>query len=578
MVARYVVSPRGGRRAHRDIGAALRAAGARGGPALVEIAPGRYEEALTVRGDVRLVAARGPGTVEVGLPRTTVLDASGAVLVHGLTLVGREADVVACHAGTLTLEHTGIRAHSGVALHARPHSAVTLRDTVVTHGRMLFSGGTGLIERCRFTDAADNAIAVLEGARVAVRASRIEGSRIHGLRVSDAHAEVVGCELTGTGQAALTADARARLVVADCVITDVHGEGIMFTEQSRGSVDGTRVTGARHGIGAASGADPVVRGCVLADCHDTGINVQTDARGRFEDCQVLGSGNVAVFSTRGGAPEVLGGRVSGGNVGIAVTEGARGRFTGVAVEDLTNTALRVFDDSGASFARVRVERCQSGLETRGDGGTTAEVADTVFRDCEMAAVAIGGRSRVTLRNVTAEGGVLGFGVSDEAQLRVTDSRVTAVSGAGAGALGSGRLIARNLTVDGSGALGIYGTGSAWLDVARSEFTDCANAGASFDEEAGGQLVDCAVNGPRGVAVVGNGRVETVRLRTSLRVLRHAEKPAGPPQQIINIFNGPVFHGPVRDIQMAWGNEHVTQHRGRAEDDRSTETEGDGSRS
>ncbi|WP_435970152.1 right-handed parallel beta-helix repeat-containing protein [Streptomyces sp. Qhu_M48] len=575
MVARYLVSPHGGRRAHPDIASALRAAAARRRPTRIEIAPGRYEETLTVRGEVELTAAEGPGSVVIGRPRGTVLDSFGSVRVHGLTLVGREADVVGCHTGTLTLDHSEIWAHSGVALHARPHTSVTLRDSVVAHGRALFTGGTGLVERCRFTDAADNAVAVLEGARVSVRNSRIEDSRIHGLRVSDAHAEVIGCELTGTGKAALTADARARLTVADCVITAVHAEGIMFTEQSRGSVDNTRVTGARHGIGAASGADPVVRGCVLTDCRDTGINVQTEARGRFEDCQVVNSGNIAVFSTDGGAPEVHGCRVVGGNVGVAVIEGARGRFTHLAVEDLTNTALRVFDEAGAAFAHVRVERCSSGLEVRGNGGTTAEVADAVFRDVEMAAVAVGGQSRVTLKDVTADGGILGFGVADEAQLRVTDSTVTAVSGAGAGALGSGRLIARNLTVTGSGSLGVYGTGSAYVDIARSEFTDCATAGASFDEEAGGQVVDCAVNGTRGVAVAGNGRVDTVRLRTSLKVVRHAEKPAGPPPQIINIFNGPVFNGPVRDIQVAWGNENVVQNRDEnARDQNENDTEND----
>lgn len=65
MVARYLVSPRGGRRAYRDITSALRAAELRGRAALIEIAPGHYEEALTVRGDVRLAAAEGPGSVLV---------------------------------------------------------------------------------------------------------------------------------------------------------------------------------------------------------------------------------------------------------------------------------------------------------------------------------------------------------------------------------------------------------------------------------------------------------------------------------------------------------------------------------
>ncbi|MFI9111073.1 right-handed parallel beta-helix repeat-containing protein [Streptomyces venezuelae] len=570
MVARYVVSPRGGRRTHPDITSALRAAAARGKPALIEIAPGRYEEAFTVRGEVRLSAAEGPGTVVVERPGGAVLDAFGTVHVQGLTLIGGEADVVGCGAGSLTLEHTRIQARRGVAVHARPGTSVTLRDSAVLHGRVLFDGGRGLVERCRLTDAADNAIAAINGALVTVRGSRIEGSRIHGVRVCDAGAEVVGCELTGTGKAALMADTRARLAVADCAITAVHAEGIMFIEQSRGSVDTTRVTDARHGIGAASGADPVVRGCVLTDCHDTGINVQTEARGTFEDCRIVNAGNVAVFSTRGGAPVLLRCRVERGNVGIAVTEGARGRFTEVQVEDLTNSALRVLDGSGAAFTRVRVERCAAGLEVRGDGGTTAEVSGGVFRDVALAAVAIGGQSRVTVEDVTAEGGALGFGVTEEARLRVTDSTVTAVSGGGAATLGSGQFLARNLTVTGSAALGLYGTGSAYVDVAHSTFTDCAAAGASFEEQAGGQLVDCAVDGTTGVAVIGNGRVDLVGLRTSLKVVRHPEKPAGPPPQIVNIFNGPVFNGPVRDIQVAWGNENVSQHQQR--------TEGDGSRS
>ncbi|MET9536582.1 right-handed parallel beta-helix repeat-containing protein [Streptomyces sp. NPDC006553] len=562
MVARYVVSPRGGRRAHPDITSALRAAAARGRAAVIEIAPGRYEEALTVRGDVQLVAVEGPGSVVVGRPRSTVLDAAGSVRVHGLTLVGRETDVVACHAGTLTLEHTEIRAHSGVALHARPHTSVTLRDSLVEHGRTLFTGGTGLVERCRFTDAADNAIAVIEGAEVTVRGSRIEGSRIHGLRVSDARAEVVGCELTGTGQAALTADARARLVVADCVITAVHGEGIMFTEQSRGSVDTTRVAGARHGIGAASGADPVVRGCVLADCRDTGINVQTEARGRFEDCQVLNAGNIGVFSTRGGAPEVHGGLIAGGNVGIAVSENAGGRFGHIRIEDLTSVALRVWSGSTAAFDHVRVARCASGLETQGDSGTTADLTDTVFHDFSLPAVTASGQSRVTLKRVTAERGTVGFGVVEDAQLFLHDCTARTVSSGGVIGMGNGKLFARRLTVTGSEGVGLCGKDAAYLDVADSEFTDCAVAGAIFGDECSGRLVACSVSGTEGKAVRHNGHVELISLRTSLPVVRESTPPPAPAPTIIN--QGPVIHGDVHGTQFAWNNETVTQNQQQTE--------------
>ncbi|MEU9298358.1 right-handed parallel beta-helix repeat-containing protein [Streptomyces sp. NPDC048266] len=559
MVARYVVSPRGGRRAHPDIASALRAAAARGRAALIEIAPGRYEEFLDVRGDVRLVAAEGPGSVVVGLPRGPVLLAAGSVTVHGLALVGRESVVAGCHAGTLTLDHTEVWAHGGVGVHAPPGTSVTLRDSVVAHGRTLFVGSVGLVERCRFTDAADNAIAVTEGARVSVRGSRIEGSRIHGVRVSDAQAEVVGCEVTDAGQAALMADARARLTVADCAITAVHAEGIMFIEQSRGSVDTTTVTDARHGIAAASGADPVVRGCVLTDCHDTGINVQTAARGRFEDCRVLGAGNVAVLATTGGAPELRDCLVAGGNVGVAVTEGARGRLTRVRIEDLTNSALRVLEGGTGVFEGVRVDRCLLGLDTEGDGGTTADLTDVVFRDFETAVTAIG-RSRVTLKGVTAERGVVGFGVGEEARLIVHDSTVTAVSVGGAVAFGSGKLHARNLTVNGSEGTGLAASGSGYMDVGNSEFTDCASAGATFADESGGRLVDCAVNGTQGRAVLHNGRVELVSLRTSLPVVRETVRTVEQTPTVINNYAGPVIHGSVHGSQFAWNNDTAHQNQ------------------
>ncbi|MCL7493635.1 MULTISPECIES: right-handed parallel beta-helix repeat-containing protein [Streptomyces] len=560
MVAKYLVSPGGGRRAYANITSALAAAAGRGRAALVEIAPGRYEEALTVRGEVQLAAIGGLGSVVVSRPSGAVLDAFGAVRVHGLVLIGRDADVVGCHAGTLTLEHSEVRAHKGVSVHARPNTSVTLRDSVILYGRTLFSGSGGLVERCRFTDAADNAVAVIEGADVSVRDSWIGGSRIHGVRVSDARAQVTGCELTGTGKAALMADTRAELSVSGCVINAVHAEAVMFIEQSRGSVDGTRVTDAEHGIGVASGADPVVRGCAFTECRDTGINVQTSGRGRFEDCEVLDAGNVAVFSTKGGAPEVHGCRIARGNVGIAVTDAARGRFTRVDIEDLTGTALRVLDESRAVFEQVRVERCPSGVETRGNGGTTAEVTDAGFRDFDMAAVAVLGQSRVTLKGVAAERGVLGFGVGEDAQLLVHDCDVKAVSAGGAIAFGKGKLVARNLTVTGSEAFGLCGKDDAYLDVVNSEFVDCAAAGASFDDSCGGRLVDCSVQGTRGVAVQDNGRVDLVSLRTSLSVVKQVTKPVELPPTIVNNYYGPVFHAAVHGAQLAWNNNNAIQQQ------------------
>lgn len=560
MVARYFVSPHGGRRAYPDITSALSAAARRGRAALVEIAPGRYEEALTVQGEVQLAALGDPGSVVVSRLRGAVLDAFGSVRVHGLVLIGRDAEVVGCHAGTLTLEHSEIRAHNGVSVHARPNTSVTLRDSVIMYGRALFTGSNGLVERCRFTDATDNAVAVIEGAHVSVQDSRIEGSRIHGVRVSGARAQLIGCELTGTGNSAIMADAQAELTVTGCAIDSVQAEAIGFIEQSKGSVDDTRVTDAEHGIAVASGADPVVRGCTFIECRDTGIIVRASGRGRFEDCQVFNAGNVAVFSTEGGAPEVHGCRISRGNVGIAVTDAARGRFARVEIEDLTSTALRVVDGSRAVFEQVRVMRCPSSVDTRGDAGTTADITDAQFRDFDIAAVAVGGQTRVTLKGVSAERGLVGFGAAEEAQLFVYDCDVKAVSGGGAIGMGKARIVARNLTVTGSEAFGLAGKDSAYLDIANSEFADCADVGATFQDMSGGRLVDCSVNGTQGVAVHDNGRVALVSLRTSLPVVQQSTEPVAPPPTVVNKYDGPVFNAAVHGVQLAWNNNNAIQQQ------------------
>nr|WP_308288020.1 right-handed parallel beta-helix repeat-containing protein [Streptomyces corallincola] len=524
-------------------------------PAVVEIEPGRYDEALRVRGEVRLVALGEPGSVRVG-----TLDADGDVRVEGLAFVGRETDVVACRAGRLTLGRVEIRAHSGVAVHAWPGTVVNVQDSTVLHGRMLYDGAYGIVERCRFGEAADNAVAAIRGAELALRDSRIEGSRIHGVRVSGARASVQGCVVTGTGGAAVVADTQGELTLADCRIDAVQAEGVMFIEQSRGTVDRVRVTDARHGIAVMTGARPVVRGSEFVDCRDTGINVQSAGRGMFDGCEVRGAGNVAVFAHEGGAPELSDCRVVGGNVGIAVIGAARGRFTRTGIEDLTGVALRVHDEGGAVFDHVRVERCQSGLETRGNAGTTAEVTGAEFRDIDNAAVEVAGQSRVTVRGATVERAQLGYCVGEDGQLFAYDCSARAITHAGAVALGKGRLVARDLTVHGSGAFGLYGTDNSQLDVSKAVFADCDKAGACYDGTSRGRLTDCAVTGTRGIGVQHNGLVSLVSLDTSLPVVHKDIPPTPSPTTVHHHYEGPYFAEGAHGIQLAWNNGHVTQHQ------------------
>ncbi|MFJ3900033.1 right-handed parallel beta-helix repeat-containing protein [Streptomyces sp. NPDC090025] len=560
MAVRYRVSPRGGMGVHRDIASALAAAARRGRPARVEIGPGRYPELLVVRGEVELVGTGEPGSVVVGRPGGVVCETAGAVQLRGLVVVAQDADAVHCRTGTLTLDRTEVRAPGAAAVHAWPGTAATLRDSVFRFGRVAIVGADGLVERCVFEDAADNCLAAVDGGRLVATDSRFARSRLHAVRINHGRGEVVRCAVTGTGGAALIADGGSELTVADCAVDGVNREAIAFTERSHGSVDRTRVTDAEHGIAVNDGSDALVRDSSFVRCRDTGINVRTAGRGRYENCEVADAGNVAVFVTDGGAPELHGGRIADGNVGIVVSGNrSRGRFTGVRVEDMTGVGLRAYEGGKAVFEQVIVERCATHLETRGDAGTTAEVRGGRFVDFSLSAVEALGQSRVTLRDVTAERGMVGFAVAEQAQLFVHDCVARDLTSSGAAAMGKGRLVARNLTVTGSEAIGLMGSETGVLDVRDSEFTDCAAVGVLVVGDSVARLVDCGVSGTGEAAVHHSGHVDLVGLRTELPVTR-MKKENHPTPTIVNQY-GPVFNGVAQGIQIAYGNHGpVEQHQ------------------
>jgi nitrous oxidase accessory protein NosD len=557
MAARVLVSHTA-RRAHRSIASALQAVASSRRPVRVEIEPGRYEESLTVRGDVELAATGG--SVVISSAHGSVIDAWGTVRLTGLSIVGSDGDAVRCGAGTLTVEGSQIQGIGGVGLHAVPGTSVTVRDSAFRNGRAVFAGSTGLVERCRFADSATNAVAAIEGADVRIHDCWIGHARIHGVLVSGSRALVSGCELTGTGNASLAADKQAELVVRNCRVTAVHSTGVWFAEQSRGLLEDTVVSDAEHGVAVAHGANPVVRRCTFTNCRDTGINVHTQGLGRFEDCQVTGAGNVAVFSTTGGSPDIDGCRISNGNVGIAVVNG-RGRFARCEISDLTNAALRLWEDSSAQFSGIQVARCPVGLDARGGGGTKAELVDTHFRTFSQTAVAVLEQARITLRNCTAEHGLVGLGVGDQAQLLAYDCRLGHLEAGGAIVYDKATFTAERLTVTHPGAYGLRGQDSAYLSVQDSEFADTRYVGVSVGDSCGGRLVNCLVTGSQGASVVDNDRIQLIGLRSSLPVTKEAPKPPPDlPSRIINIFNGAVFNATVHGVQLAWDNETVSQHQ------------------
>lgn len=532
------------RHAHRTVGLALQAAALKRKPARIEIAPGRYEEPLRVNGDVELVAAGGPGTVTLYSADGPVIESRGRVQLSDLVLVGSDNDAVRCATGTMTIERSQIQGHSGVSVHAVPQTTITLRDSLISNGRVVFAGATGLVERCELTRSSTNGIAAIRGADVRIQDSRIEDCQIHGVLASSSRVTVVGCRLTGTGNDSLSTEKQATLDIRDCHITASHQSGVTYRDQSTGLMERTVVSRSAHGVVTHSGARPIVRECVFEDCHDTGINANSRGLGRFENCEVVRAGNVAVFATTGGSPEVDGCRITGGHVGIALIDG-RGQFSRCEINGVTAVALRVWQESTAHFTGIRVDGGAVGLDAVGPGGTNAVLTDTHFRNIGRIGASILEQARVTLRGCTFHDGLGGISAGGESQLFAYDCHIDHTQAGGAIAYGKAAFTTERLTVAQPGAYGLAGQDSALLDVKDSEFTDTRHIGITTSGSCAGQLLRCTVTGDRGSAVVHNGLVQLNDLRSSLPVTERApEPPPEMPKWIVNYFNGPVFNAAV----------------------------------
>jgi hypothetical protein len=197
----------------------------------------------------------------------------------------------------------------------------------------------------------------------------------------------------------------------------------------------------------------------------------------------------------------------------------------------------------------------------GDPSTTVELADARFGDCSMAAVAAGGRSRITLRDVLVRGALLGFGSVEEAQLRLRDCAAAGVR-VGALATGTSTFEARGLAVTDADGVGLLGRDSAFLDVAASRFADCA-VGIAAQGESRGRVADCSVTGTGNQAAQHNGLIELVSLDTSLPVVESApETAAPPPTTVVNNYYGPVINDAVTNCQFFWNNAQVIQRTDR----------------
>lgn len=560
------------RRGYPTIGAALVAAARSLEDARILIEPGTYDEQLIVRGNVSLIA-RKPGTVTIRSAAGQVLDSDGTVRLSGLRFEASAGEAVICRGGSLKADEIDVETRGHITLWAAPGTRVEARASTFRGGRVLFAGAAGTVEGCELFGCPDNAIAVIEGARLDVRDCRIERPRHSAVRVEAGSSvtilagRFVSCH--DTMIAVIGAAARAEI---DGTFIEDTGTAIGFAEGAAGSVRNVTVRRARHAFSSRSGANPTVSDSAFLDCVETGINISERGAGTFSDCVIRDPGAIGILikgESAGvghwGAVDVSRCTVEGSSVGI-VLEGAEGRFRDCRLSRLSFAGVRLLEASSATFDALSVTDTPVGLDARGMSAGTFRGAK--ISECRPLAVSAVDQSRLIIaESVVADSGA-GAGVQGSASLVVKGCELRDLESFGMIAMATSTLVVEGSRLLGPGAIGVIGLHDAFIDVRDTTVTDAADIGFRLLDKCSGQIAGCTVTAAAGLAVTTNDYVRVVGLTSSLRTVTTSTASAKDAivAHVTNIYNTPMFFSEFSG-QMAMGNGSVEQIQERGGEER-----------
>ncbi|MET8678632.1 right-handed parallel beta-helix repeat-containing protein [Streptomyces sp. NPDC004647] len=471
--------------AHRTIGAAVR--GARPG-ALITVQAGTYTESvvldkdvsLVAKGEVRLVAARGPAvTVHAGRAelRGFVLSATApreaAVLLRGGEPVLRDCEITGgrvevAGAAAPLLTGCSVRQAEGAALWLTGTSRTTLEGLTVGG-----CAGDGLVAgdeaRAELTDA------LLDG---------VTGRGV--VLTAGAHATLTRCEIRGSGAAALFAEGYAGAALRECRLHETGGQGVWLrgTAGRRAGPDG----------GPLRESDPHPRNGGSALPPGTEPRATRATQGvRLRGCEIFRTAGAGVLADGGSAVLLDTCHVHHtSGAAVLVTAEAAAELTAVRAVDCEDTAL-VVSGSGtvAAYDSTFARTAANGLYAVGEADVS--LAGCTVRDTAYTALHLGGGARARVRGCTvADSPEYGMRVTERAELLADDCEVTGAELAGVCVEG-GDAAVRGCRISGTRE-GVRLRTSHRPLLADCEITGTAETGVRIGRDTGAQLENVTVTG------------------------------------------------------------------------------------
>jgi predicted ATP-dependent protease len=498
-----------GGRDHTTIAGALRSAPGRG-RGLVLIEPGRYDEAITVKGTVELRAARGPRTVTIEPAGDVSVTTEGHITLDGLDIVNRGVAAVSA-SGRLTITNTRVRAHGEFAVRAGHGTSVEIDGAEVTGGRVAVSGGTATIGKTRFLDASSEALTADKDATLAVTGCTIRNPRSHGVSITGSKATITGIRVEQAGGVAIRAAEGATLAITDSAMTGGHDAAVACLDRSRATITNVTAENPGTGVEARGGSELTVTQSKFTGCRGDGASL-TDSRAAFTGCAFDHTGGTGINATSSPV-EASGCVITNGRTGVTVSK-STAKLSRLVIESMSSNGIVVSDESSAVIDDTTIEKCDSGVYAYGEA-CRAELKDVRVRDALASGVVAEKSAQLTLEGGSiASAGVFCLNCRDNSHATVTGTTIEDGGEACVLVISSARLVARLITVARSRSCGLRARNSARLDVADSVFRDCAGPGIEVLETAFGQFTDCLVTGNGDENYTFNERVRTTGLRTS----------------------------------------------------------------
>ncbi|MFY1699964.1 MULTISPECIES: right-handed parallel beta-helix repeat-containing protein [unclassified Solwaraspora] len=500
---------------HRTISDALRAAQP---GALITVAPGQYDERLTVTTVVTITATDGRGSVRITTRTGPVIRVLGeAVKLAGLVLQGQDAEAATLEVlrGQVEVDDCEVAGAGWTAVLAANQGAVAMRGCRVVNpegaGVVDTSGAGSVLEDSVVEHVGTSALVIAERGDPVVRRCVLRDARGNGICVNgQGRGLIEDCEVSATDKPAIALEQQCTTRIRRTTVRDTD-VGIYVTSKSRVTLTDCQVSDTRsHGVVVGDVSDPVVDGLRVDRPGGYGICVVEQARGTFSRCEVTEARMDGLF-VKGAAGPVLTDLTvrRAGGCGVAVLERANPQLHRLTVERGTGAAVRV-DDSATPLLRdcqltgtdgpgLLIEGAGQG---RVEGGEITEVGADGVR---VAGTAHPRLTAVTIRDAAQHG----VSVGGRARVTVTDCETTRSGGHGLLAEEQAQLVADRSRSLRNRRHGVQVGGQARASLTGCTVSENSGDGVRVDSAEPVTLTDCQLTGNRGAGLreaVGAARV------------------------------------------------------------------------